>query len=430
VFQQQAWLVVSNVVAQERAAGGAFLGAQQCLAMDSRILPSRQCGLSIRSDYCCFVRVVQTARRVRDYIRRKGYSIRAEKSYVRWMRRFVPLCSVSRQAVLTGASPRLFQAQHVLHVEQAVRLALQEAAGAQGAEGVGHAAGGFVGDFDALAGTGEQHGVIADDVAAANCGETDLRCRAFAGVAVAAIHGAVGEVATERGGDDFAHAQGGAGRGVDLVPVVGFDDFDIVPGVENPRGDVEQLEHRIDADGHVGREDDGNVARGLGDDILFRRREAGGADHHGDAPLAAGGEVTQRALRAGEVDQAICCTIRRSERGVDVRGNGDAAGRAECFAGILAERRASVVFEGASERGVRVAKHGFDQRAAHATGAAGDGVTDGVHGFLLGLDALSAAGDFSWAASCGFTWTFSCALSVGLASGWPRSMTLLVDSAA
>ena len=90
--------------------------------------------------------------RVRDRIRRKGYSIRTEKSYVRWMRPFVPFHGKQR---LPALPLRLFQAQHVLHVEQAVVLALQEAAGAQGAEGVGHAAGGFVGDFDALAGAGE-----------------------------------------------------------------------------------------------------------------------------------------------------------------------------------------------------------------------------------------------------------------------------------
>jgi hypothetical protein len=62
-------------------------------------------------------------------------------------------------------------AQHVEHVEQALLLAGQEAHGAQAALGVGRAAGRLVGDLDALAGAGEQHGVVADDVAAADGGK-------------------------------------------------------------------------------------------------------------------------------------------------------------------------------------------------------------------------------------------------------------------
>ncbi len=54
--------------------------------------------------------------------------------------------------------------------------------------GVGHAAGRPVRDLDALPGPGEQHRVIADDVAAAHGGEADRSRLAFPGVAFAGIH--------------------------------------------------------------------------------------------------------------------------------------------------------------------------------------------------------------------------------------------------
>ena len=71
------------------------------------------------------------------------------------------------------------------------------------------------------------------------------------------------------------------------------------------RGHLEQLQRDVDAHAHVGRHDDGDVARGVGDLRLLRIAEAGGADHGVDAELAAGLQVRQRALRAGEVDQHL-----------------------------------------------------------------------------------------------------------------------------
>ncbi len=68
--------------------------------------------------------------------------------------------------------------------------AAHEARGAQGAQRIGHAAGGLVGDLDALAGAGKQHRVVADDVAAADGRKTDLRRRPLAGMPFAAVNGA------------------------------------------------------------------------------------------------------------------------------------------------------------------------------------------------------------------------------------------------
>jgi hypothetical protein len=66
----------------------------------------------------------------------------------------------------------------------------QEARGAQAALGIAGAAAALVADLDALAGAGEQHRVVAHDVAAADGGEADGRRVALAGDAFAAVHGA------------------------------------------------------------------------------------------------------------------------------------------------------------------------------------------------------------------------------------------------
>ena len=74
----------------------------------------------------------------------------------------------------------------------------EEARGAQRAQREGGAAAGLVGDFDALAGAGEQHGVVADDIAAAHRGKADGGRLALAGHAFAAIHRAFRQIPAQR----------------------------------------------------------------------------------------------------------------------------------------------------------------------------------------------------------------------------------------
>ena len=83
----------------------------------------------------------------------------------------------------------VFQSQNVLHIVQTC-FAVDPNCGADGAGGEGHAAAGFVGDFDAFA-VG---------------GEADGRGIARAGMAFAAVNGAFFEVAAECVGNDFTHA--------------------------------------------------------------------------------------------------------------------------------------------------------------------------------------------------------------------------------
>ena len=68
-------------------------------------------------------------------------------------------------------------------------------------------------DFHALAFAGKQNGVVADNIAAAHGGKADGLRIARASLAFATVHRAVFQAASERVGDDFAHAQGGAAGG-------------------------------------------------------------------------------------------------------------------------------------------------------------------------------------------------------------------------
>src|SRR3569623_2551066 len=105
----------------------------------------------------------------------------------------------------------LTQAEYILHVVQAGFFVSQEARGAQAAVRVRDPARRFVADFDAFAGAGEQHRMIADDIAAADGRKSDRRRIAFPGHAFAREDAYFFQVAAERAGDPIAHLQRGAG---------------------------------------------------------------------------------------------------------------------------------------------------------------------------------------------------------------------------
>ena len=130
-------------------------------------------------------------------------------------------------------------------------------AAAQAALREGGAAGGLGGVIDALAGAGEQHGVVADDVAAAHGGEADRRRIALAGHAFAGIDGAVLQVAAPGGGAPRAICSA-VPLGHRPLAVVGLDDLDVVAG-RSARGPSPAASGHVDAHAHVGRHHDGDV---------------------------------------------------------------------------------------------------------------------------------------------------------------------------
>ena len=110
-----------------------------------------------------------------------------------------------------------------------VALAGEEARRAQAALRVGGAAGRPVRDLDALAGAGEQHRVVADDVAAAHAGEADASTgRARRSRLRGRRPRSACRSRPERRGDHLAHLQRGAAGRIDLVAVVRLDDLDVV----------------------------------------------------------------------------------------------------------------------------------------------------------------------------------------------------------
>ena len=85
----------------------------------------------------------------------------------------------------------MVQTEYVLHIKQAVLMTAQPHGGANGTGGEGHAAGRFVGDFYSLAFGGKQCGVVTHHVAAAYGGKAYGLRVARAGVAFAAVNGAL-----------------------------------------------------------------------------------------------------------------------------------------------------------------------------------------------------------------------------------------------
>src|SRR3546814_4784138 len=90
-----------------------------------------------------------------------------------------------------------------------------------------HAIRRLVADLDAFAVAKKHHGVISDDIAAADRLEADRLAIACTGVAVALVNRAFGEIAADAACHRLAHHQRRAARRIDLVAVMRFDDLDV-----------------------------------------------------------------------------------------------------------------------------------------------------------------------------------------------------------
>ena len=154
---------------------------------------------------------------------------------------------------------------------------------------------------------GEHHAVLAHDAAAAHHRKADGSRPARAGDAAARALDHLVQVHPAPARRRAAQHQGGAGRSIDLAPVVGLEYLDVVVGRrQDPRGLLDQAEQHVHAERIVARLDDGDALGGLGDGGFLFRREAGGADHHaGSAPLGAGGRQRGGGLAGGEVDHHV-----------------------------------------------------------------------------------------------------------------------------
>ncbi len=224
-----------------------------------------------------------------------------------------------------------------------------------------------MGDFHPLAVGGEQHGVIADHIASTHGGEANGFPGARAGLAFAAVHCHLVQITPQCLSHHLAHAQGGAGRRIDLVPVMGFDDLDIHFIAQHPGGGIQQFQAQVDADAEVGGKDDGDLLGRLAQQLLFFRGEAGGADHHGLAGGAADLQVLQGHRGVGEIDQHI--ELINHRRQIAHQGHANLAQTGQ-LTGIGADQAAVGPVDGGAELRALGLADGLDQGLAHAPSGA------------------------------------------------------------
>ena len=128
---------------------------------------------------------------------------------------------------------------------------------------------------------------------------------ARAGHAVAAARRVLCQIDAAAFGRRAAEQQRGAGRRVDLLVVMHFEDFDVVVVVERRRHALDQSGQQIDAETHVAGLDDSRAARCLRNHRFLFGGMAGGADNVDEA--GGGGQFGKRQCRSGnsELDQAV-----------------------------------------------------------------------------------------------------------------------------
>ena len=173
---------------------------------------------------------------------------------------------------------------------------------------------GAVGDFQTLPGAGKERGVLADDIATANRREADRALGARSGEAFAAGDRSRLKVHAASGGHGLADGQRGAGRGIDLVPMMGLDHLQIGVRVHGAGGQFHQAQHKIDPGAEIRGLTDRNPRRGPFDGRLLRRVQPGGAKHPGHARLAQRRGMRDGGGGGGEVDQHL----RARERAADI----------------------------------------------------------------------------------------------------------------
>src|SRR5688572_33358770 len=177
----------------------------------------------------------------------------------------------------------LLKPEHVVHVEETALPSHDVACGPHGALRIGRTARRAVRDFDALADTRKKRGMVAHEIAAAQCRQSYRAASSLPRRAVTVVYRAFGQCSTKRPCHHFTHSEGGARWGIDFMLVMSFHDFDVITVAQRGGRDTQQLEHQVDAHTHVRREDDRNFLSRGRDRLSLLFVETGGADHHLDA---------------------------------------------------------------------------------------------------------------------------------------------------
>lgn len=167
----------------------------------------------------------------------------------------------------------------MLHGVESGFLAENPLGGAEGAVGKSVSAAGFVGEFEAFSGGGEQDGVIADDVAAAQGVQANFIFGSGADDSLASVPQGFVRREIAGLGEDVRKGCGGAAGGVLFVVVVHFDDFEVEVVSQDFRRFACEPEKGVDAGGIVGSPNYGNfVGEGLDGGAVFIGVSSGADD--------------------------------------------------------------------------------------------------------------------------------------------------------
>ena len=192
-----------------------------------------------------------------------------------------------------------------------------------------------MGDFYGFAFSGKHDGMLADDRAASQCGESDRAAFASPGDSVADLDGVFVQIDVAAFGGGFPQQQGSAGRGINLMLVVHFQYFNVkIRRVQRLGCLSHQHRQQIDTEAHIAGFDDACMAGSGGEFGFVIGGAAGGADDMNDAGLCGQTGKLNGGLWDREIDNAIGCRESRQ----CVVGNGYAIMADACkLAAVLSQ---------------------------------------------------------------------------------------------
>ena len=218
-------------------------------------------------------------------------------------------------------------------------------------------------------GSGEDHVVLADIVAAAQRREADRARRPRPGDAVAPAHRDLAELRAARRSRRPPQRQRGAGRRIDLVAVVHLHDLDVPVRAEPRRDLLDETQQQVDPETGIGGPDDRDRARGLAHGLFLGAVQPGRADHERFSEPRRERGVLGGGGGRGEFDRDVAAAQQR----LGIVGGGDAEpADAGQLAEILAQRRAAGTRDAAGQRAALGRGDIGDQHAADPPGNADD----------------------------------------------------------
>jgi ribosome-binding factor A len=214
-------------------------------------------------------------------------------------------------ALATGkrrASPSTSESskpQNVDHIICARRLVLPPERGLERATGENRPISGYMAQNNPLTGSGEDHVMLAHDIAPTDGGEADIATLSGTGDPVAPTIGHFVKRHAAPFGGGFAEHQGCARRRIDLLVVMRLDDLDIEIRIERGGDLLGQLGQKVDPERHIPGADDYRMAGGRVNSGKVGSAEASRADHMDGAGLRRESRKFDGRGRRGKINDSL-----------------------------------------------------------------------------------------------------------------------------